>query len=105
MVIKSFKRVRVGEWGENYNGERGRVVGKGKGRENWEELRKWDSSGAMSDFMSNLDLYGYTEEDLEVLEMVAVREEDGCMSVYIYGEDGFCVMETVYEKNLRKVMK
>lgn len=105
MVIKSFERVRVGEWGVDYSGERGRVLGKGIGRKDWEELKKWDSSGAMDDFVSNLELYGYTEEDLKDLEMVAVRDEDGDTLVYIYGEDEFCVMETVYEKNLRKVLE
>lgn len=105
MVIKSFKEVRVGEWGEDYSGERRRVLGKGTGRKGWEELKKWDSLGAMDDFVSNLELYGYTEEDLKNQEMVAVRDEDGDTFVYNYGEDGFCVMEIVYEKNLRKVMK
>lgn len=89
---KDFKDVKSGDKGEDYIGEPGTVLGTAVGEKGYKsKLKKWDESGSMSDVFDSPDDYDYTKEDLDSLEMIAIRDDSGESSVFTYGPDGFIV--------------
>ena len=82
--------------GEDYNGEPGTVLGTAVGEKGYKsKLKKWDGSGAMSEVFYSPEDYDYTREDLDSLEMIAIRDDSGRSSVFIYEPDGFIVYKWV----------
>lgn len=103
--VKSFNDVQKGDIGEDYSDDEVRIIAKGKGINDYNKiLKRYDESGAMEEFFYDLEENpialdwiddsgnegGYNVEDVE---MVAVKFQDGSTAVYTYGDDGVLVYE------------
>lgn len=82
------KKVKKGMAGEDYDGNKGKVIAIVKAKD-WEKLEEYDSSGWMYDEETLVDEY---DIDLKKDYMIAAKV-DGTENVWVYGYHGFFVEE------------
>lgn len=81
--IKPFRKVKVGDIGQDYNGEDVTIIAVGK----LGKLMKYDDTGMAEDGLSQ----GYLDKRDDA---VAVESPDGGYAVFTYGDDGVMVAES-----------
>lgn len=83
--VKPFEQVSIGDRGEDYGMESGRVIAKGT----YDKLKEYDSTGACD------ELEELSPEQMN--EMVAVlmdfEDDEDKTILWCYGADGFAVYE------------
>lgn len=88
VAVVPFAEVRIGDLGEDYNGDPVTIIAKGVGSAGWLKLKRYDVSGAMQEGIDD----GLLPDDFESQQMVAVRSDgDPDPAVYTYEEDGVVV--------------
>lgn len=87
--MKEFKDVEIGDLGFDEDQCFVKIVDKGIGGDAYHDrLGSFDNTGEMLNVIQCCEDYGYSEEELEHLPMVAVVNSDGDYYVCIYGEFG-----------------
>ena len=89
--VKNFRKVKVGDVGQDYNGEDVTIVAVGK----LGKLMKYDDTGMAEDGLSQ----GYLNKNDDA---VAVESPEGGFALFTYGEDGVAVYESINEAKAPK---
>lgn len=87
--VVPVNKLQVGMKGEDYAGHEGKIVSIAKVKD-FDKIKRYDSSGAMQDAISDSDDYEIEPDD--ILVAVEMKEDRGPF-VFVYGGDGFTVTE------------
>lgn len=91
-MTKKFNDVNIGDWGELPVGGMGTVIALATGVDALTKLTQYDDSGFLETLFAKYERYGYTKEDLDTLDFVAVVSTiSGETGVYVYSDEGFLV--------------
>lgn len=88
--MKNFKNVEIGDVATDYCDFEYIVVAKDLGKNFDKNLIDYDSTGAMIDYINNSDM---SIDEINEMEMIAVKEEDGTTLVFLYDYDGCYVKD------------
>lgn len=87
----SMKKVKPGMVATDYFGEKSKVIMVGTIGKDWKKMQTYDSSGAMAELVNSPEDFGYEEDELKDLEIMATEDENSQTAVFSYDGDGAVV--------------
>jgi hypothetical protein len=86
LKLKPFSKIKVGDVAVDYSGRKGTIIAKGTISEDWEDMKQFDQSGALADFIESTP--SGAKGLLGRIEIIAVKYGKGSTEVWTYDEDG-----------------